>query len=98
MYWAERRIIDTVLYRTSYSGELPILAGADDLLAHLRTQGMIIACGLDSLSLEPIELQKQVTPPQPSLDGMTLVGVNVSEPNTRDKHTVIASKELTCMP
>lgn len=54
VYWAERRIIDTMLYRLSYPGELPILASADDLLAHLRARGMVIVCGLDTLSLEPV--------------------------------------------
>ncbi|MBB4765123.1 hypothetical protein BJ971_005679 [Actinoplanes digitatis] len=62
MYWSERRIIDAMLYRLSYSGELPILAGTDDLIAHLRARGAVIACGLDTLSLEPIDLEKQVTP------------------------------------
>ncbi|GID98572.1 putative recombinase [Amorphoplanes digitatis] len=62
VYWAERRIIDAMLYRLGYSGELPVLAGADDLLAHLRAQGQVIVCGLDTLSLEPIDLERTVTP------------------------------------
>jgi DNA invertase Pin-like site-specific DNA recombinase len=52
VYRAERRIIDGMLYRLGYAGEMPFLAGADDLLTYIRTRGMVIVCGHDTLDLE----------------------------------------------
>jgi hypothetical protein len=79
VYWAEQRIIDGLLYQLSYAGELPFLADTSELLDHLRKRRVVVVCGVDTLDVEPVDLGKQVTPPQSSLEWMTLVGVNVSE-------------------
>lgn len=63
VYWAERRIIDGMLYRLGYAGEVPLLADAGDLIAYLRTRRMVIVCGPDTLDLEPVDQGKEVTPP-----------------------------------
>jgi hypothetical protein len=62
VYWAERRIIDGMLYRLGYAGEVPFLADAADLIACLRTRRMVLVCGLDTLDLEPVDQGKEVTP------------------------------------
>ena len=62
VYWAERRIIDQLLYQLIYVGELPLLANAVELLAYLRVGRLAVICGPDSLKLEPMNRRKQVTP------------------------------------
>ena len=62
MYWAERWIIEGMLYRLGYAGEVPFLADASDLIAYLRTRGMVVVCGVDTLDMESIDQEKQVTP------------------------------------
>jgi hypothetical protein len=62
VYWPERRIIDGLLYRLSYAGELPFLADTSDLLDHLRARRLVVVCGPDMLDLEPVDQEKQVTP------------------------------------
>jgi site-specific DNA recombinase len=64
VYWAERRIIDGMLYRLGYAGEVPFLADAADLIAYLRTRRMVIVCGSDTLDVEPIDQEKEVNPHQ----------------------------------
>jgi hypothetical protein len=55
VYWAERWIIEELLYRLSYAAELPFLADIDDLLGYLRTRSMVIVCGPNTLELEPVD-------------------------------------------
>jgi hypothetical protein len=50
--WAERRILDELLYSLSYQGELPLFAGVDDLLNHLQARNLVIICGVAALGLE----------------------------------------------
>ncbi|MFC7535396.1 recombinase family protein [Actinoplanes sp. GCM10030250] len=57
VYWAEKRILDTLLYTLGYQGQLPLMAGVDDLLDHLRHHDLLIVCGKNT-----IDLQKQLTP------------------------------------
>ena len=52
MYWAQRRILDALLYTLSYHGELPLLAGDDDLLNYLCGRGLAVVCGASTLDLE----------------------------------------------
>jgi hypothetical protein len=55
VYWAERHILDQLLYSLSYQGyqgELPLFAGVDDLLNHLQTRNLVIVCGPSALRLE----------------------------------------------
>lgn len=59
VYWAERRIIDGVLYRLGFTGEVPFLAVADDLIVYLRTRRMAIVCGLDTLDVEPVDQKRR---------------------------------------
>lgn len=62
VYWAECRIIDAMLYRLGYAGEVPFLADAGDLITYLRTRRMVVVCGLDTLDLKPVDQGKEVTP------------------------------------
>lgn len=62
VYWAERRIIEQLLYQLIYAGELPFLANAVGLVAYLRGRRLPVVCGPRSLELEPMDPEKQITP------------------------------------
>jgi len=62
VYWAERRIINQLLYQLIYADELPFSTNAVGLVAHLRASRLAVICGPGSPELEPMDRQKQVTP------------------------------------
>ena len=62
VYWAERRIVDGMLYRLSYAGEVPFLADAGDLIVYLRTRRLVVICGLDTLDVEAVDQEKKLAP------------------------------------
>jgi DNA invertase Pin-like site-specific DNA recombinase len=94
LYWAERPILDDLLYALSYHGALPLLAGTDIYSATCTAETWSSSASHRRSTLRPNKPNQQLTPPQPSLEGMNLVGVNVSETNTSDTHTVVAVREL----
>jgi hypothetical protein len=83
-----RRILDELLYRLSYGGALPLLAGTDELLAYLRSRNLFIVCSPTALTVDGKPSAETANPHHnhPSM-GMTLVGVNVSE----DRHRPMAN-------
>jgi hypothetical protein len=63
VYWAERRILGELLYSLSYQGELPLLAGVDDLLSYLRGRDLVIVCGPSAVRLEAESARGTNNPP-----------------------------------